>query len=265
MPKELVPDSLWKRIAPLLPPHAQRPKGGRPPADDRDCLRGILFVLRTGVGFEFLPWEAFHVSGMTCWRRLRDWGEAGVLEALQQALLDELGEKGRLDWSRATLDSASVRARGAGALSGRNPTDRGKSGSKHHVVTDRKGRPLAQSLTPANTHDAKEALVLVDEVKPTKTKKGGRKKRPQKLHGDKGYDSKRIRQGLRERGITPRIARKGIESNQKLGRHRWVAERTLSWLHQFKRLLVRFEVRDDIHFHLLQLGASLILLKSLTG
>jgi transposase len=108
MSRELVPDALWSRVAPLLPARPPRPKGGRPPCDDRACLRGILFVLRTGLPWEWLPREVLGVSGVTCWRRLRDWALAGVLEALQLALLDELGEKGRIDWSRAAVDSFSV-------------------------------------------------------------------------------------------------------------------------------------------------------------
>ncbi len=114
MKRELVPDALWSRVAPLLPARPPRPKGGRPPCDDRACLRGILFVLRTGLPWEWLPQEVFGVSGVTCWRRLRDWAQAGVLEALQQALLDELGEKGRIDWSRAAVDSFSVPAKKGG-------------------------------------------------------------------------------------------------------------------------------------------------------
>jgi transposase len=90
MSRELVPDALWSRVAPLLPARPPRPKGGRPPCYDRACLRGILFVLRTGLPWEWLLREIFGVSGVTCWRRLRDWALAAVLEALQQALLDEL-------------------------------------------------------------------------------------------------------------------------------------------------------------------------------
>jgi transposase len=108
--RELVPDSFWRRIQPMLPSHPSRSKGGRPPADDRACLRGIIFVLKTGIQWEQLPQEVFGVSGMTCWRRLRDWYQAGVWQALQRELLAELRRKGRLDLSRASADSSSVRA-----------------------------------------------------------------------------------------------------------------------------------------------------------
>ena len=112
MARPLVPDELWVRIEPLLPPERPKPKGGRPPVPDRAALAGILFVLRTGIGWEYLPQEMGCGSGMTCWRRLRDWNLAGVWQRLHRVLLDELRADDRIDWSRASLDSASVRAKG---------------------------------------------------------------------------------------------------------------------------------------------------------
>ena len=107
----LLPDELWHEIEPLLPPHPPHTgKGGRPPVDDRDALRGILFVLRTGIPWEFQPQEMGCGSGMTCWRRLRDWHRAGVFKRLHRKLLGELREAGRLDFTAAIADSASVRA-----------------------------------------------------------------------------------------------------------------------------------------------------------
>ena len=111
MSKLLVPDDLWKRIAPLLPPEPPNPKGGRPRIPDRACLAGIMFVLRSGVPWELLPAEMGCGSGMTCWRRLRDWQAAGVWERLHQALLDELGTADQIAWERASVDSASIPAK----------------------------------------------------------------------------------------------------------------------------------------------------------
>ena len=108
MAKTLVPDDLWAVIEPLLPPTRPRPKGGRPPIPDRAALTGIVFVLRTGLPWEYLPQEMGCGAGMSCWRRLRDWQQAGVWAALHQALLERLHGAGQLDWSRAALDSASV-------------------------------------------------------------------------------------------------------------------------------------------------------------
>ncbi len=96
MATPLLTDELWSRIEPLLPPRPPRPRGGRPRVPDRDCLRGILFVLRTGCQWELLPQEMGCGCGMTCWRRLRDWQKAGVCERLWRVLLDELGRAGRI-------------------------------------------------------------------------------------------------------------------------------------------------------------------------
>lgn len=110
MAKPLLPDALWERIEPLLPPQPPKPKGGRPPIPDRAALTGILFVLKTGTPWEYLPQEMGCGSGMTCWRRLRDWQAAGVWKKIWVTLLDELGEVDAVDWSTSAIDSCSVRA-----------------------------------------------------------------------------------------------------------------------------------------------------------
>ncbi len=111
MSKPLLPDDLWAIVEPLLPPEPPRPKGGRPRVPDRAALTGMLFVLKSGIPWEMLPREMGCGSGVTCWRRLRDWQDAGVWERLHHTLLDRLGEAGMIDWSRASLDSASVPAK----------------------------------------------------------------------------------------------------------------------------------------------------------
>lgn len=118
---ELVPDSLWERVKMVLPEEPPKPKGGRPRVDDRLALAGIMFILRTGSPWRFLPKE-LGCSPMTAWRRLRDWYELGVLEDIFRMVLYELGKQGSIDWSRAALDASNVPAKG-GALkrSGRTP------------------------------------------------------------------------------------------------------------------------------------------------
>jgi transposase len=111
MAKPILDDELWVLIAPLFPPDPPRPKGGRPRVPPRVALTGILFVLRTGIPWEDLPQELGCGSGMTCWRRLRDWQAAGIWERIHQTLLGRLSERGAIDWSRAALDSASVPAK----------------------------------------------------------------------------------------------------------------------------------------------------------
>lgn len=127
MAREIVSDDLWAIVAPLLPGHRSGPgQRGRPPVDDRAALTGILFVLRSGIPWEMLPKEMGCGSGMTCWRRLRDWQQAGVWERLHQSLLSRLEAAHQIDWSRASVDSVSVRAKGAkkGGLSARRSARR---------------------------------------------------------------------------------------------------------------------------------------------
>jgi len=115
MAQPLVTDDLWKIIAPLLPPPLPRRRnkncrGGRPPLDDRKVLTGVVFVLKTGLPWEALPQELGCGCGMTCWRRLRDWHRAGVWRNLHRVLLERLNAADKIDWSRAVVDSTSVRA-----------------------------------------------------------------------------------------------------------------------------------------------------------
>ena len=110
MAKPLLSDELWQIIEPLLPPEAPKTSGGRPRISNRDVLRGILFVLQSGIPWSMLPLEMGCGSGVTCWRRLKEWQEAGVWAELHAVLLDRLAEADKLDWSRASVDSFSVPA-----------------------------------------------------------------------------------------------------------------------------------------------------------
>jgi transposase len=123
MAKPMLSDELWTLIEPLLPPPKKRrfTHPGRKPLANRQALTGILFVLRTGIPWQYLPREMGCGSGMTCWRRLRDWKTKGVWERLHRVLLNKLQEAGKIDWSRAVVDSASVRAMHRGKKRGRVP------------------------------------------------------------------------------------------------------------------------------------------------
>jgi transposase len=128
---------------------------------------------------------------------------------------------------------------------------------------DRAGIPLASLLTGANRHDSTIFEELLDAIPPIKQPNGRRRKRPAKLHADKAYDIPRCRRALSRRRIRVRIARKGIDSSERLGRHRWVVERTLAWLSRFRRLTIRYERRADIHQAFLTLGCALICFNAL--
>lgn len=131
MAKPLVDDELWAIIEPLLP--APKPRRfrypGRKPVDNRRALTGILFVLKTGIGWEDLPQEMGCGSGMTCWRRLRDWQAAGVWQQLHEVLLARLQGADQLDWSRAVVDSAPLRALKGGRTPGQIPRIKPKPGA----------------------------------------------------------------------------------------------------------------------------------------
>lgn len=157
--------------------------------------------------------------------------------------------------ARSTL-SASVRAKGE--LTGPNPVDRGKRGSKIHLLTDRAGLPLSVGISAANTHDKLALEPLVRGIAPIRSRRGRRRCRPAKLHGDKGYDYADLRRWLRGRGITPRIARRGIEPSDRLGRHRWVVERTVSWLSGCRRLHRRYEHKPEHFLAFVGIAATLI-------
>jgi IS5 family transposase len=130
-------------------------------------------------------------------------------------------------------------------------------------VVEASGVPLAVTLSAANVHDSRMCLETVDAIAPVKGRRGRPRKRPEKLHADKAYDSRALREELRKRGITPRIARRGFESSERLGRYRWVVERTISWLNRFRRLRIRYERRADIHLAFLHIGCALVCWKCL--
>ncbi|MFI5996136.1 IS5 family transposase, partial [Streptomyces sp. NPDC051362] len=136
-------------------------------------------------------------------------------------------------------------------------------GSKHHLIVDRHGTPLVVALTSGNRHDVTQLMPLLDAIPRIRGVRGRPRSRPRRLFADRGYDYDKYRRLLRARGITPKIARKGTVHGSGLGRTRWVVERTFAWLHQFKRLRIRYEIRADLHLALLQLACSIICLRRL--
>jgi transposase len=164
MAKALLPDDLWAMIEPLLPVHRPSPKGGRPRIDDRAALTGILFVLKTGLPWEYLPRELSCGSGMSCWRRLHAWQQTGVWQPVHDAMLQHLREYEQIQWERASVDSASVPSPLGGQHTGPNPTDRGKLGCKHHLLVDQRGLPLVASISGAQVHDSRMLIPLLEAV-----------------------------------------------------------------------------------------------------
>lgn len=132
------------------------------------------------------------------------------------------------------------------SLTGPSPADRGKPGSKIHALSDRAGLPLVLAI-PA-----------------VQSRRGPRRRKPDKLHADKAYDQDELRDWVRKQGITVRIARKGIESSQKLGKHHWVIERCIAWLFGYRRLTIRYERYANHYCAFLTLAATLTCHKKLT-
>jgi transposase len=149
-------------------------------------------------------------------------------------------------------------------LTGPSPVDRGKPGSKIHLLTDQSGLPLTALISAANTHDSQLLLPLVDAVPAIRGRRGRPRRRPRKLHADKAYDQPALRAQLRRRGIIARIARRAVESSQRLGRHRWRIERSFSWLMRYRRLVRRYE-RLAEHFHaFVTIACALVCYRRLT-
>lgn len=143
-----------------------------------------------------------------------------------------------------------------GALTGKNPTDRAKKGTKRHLLVDGKGTPLAVRITGANRNESLEAMNLVDEIPPIRGRRGRPRRKPKALYGDRQYGTPRNHQGLKERGIEDHLAQPRTPHGSGLGQVRWVVEGTLSWVGQARRLKVRYERLPAMHraFHFLRLA-----------
>ncbi|WP_280504644.1 IS5 family transposase [Nocardia farcinica] len=258
----IVDDELWAVIEPLLP---VKPAGTPGPAqmDPRLVLQGILFVLFTGIGWEDLPQELGFGSGMTCWRRLRDWQDAGVFEKMHQQMLARSHAAGLIDFDRVMVDGSHIRAKKGAPPTGPSPVDRAKTGSKHHILTCANGFPLAVTLSAANVNDHLLLPELLDRVQPLRGRSGPPRHRIKTLIADKGYDYPRVYEELRQRRITGHIPRRGTRDKVTAGR--WIVEQTLALLHQFRRLAVRWERRTDIHHGFLDLAAALICWRRLSN
>ena len=263
--KPLVPDALWERIQPLLPPPPPRRFRfpGRKPLDFRKVLTGILFVLKTGIAWDELPAELGWGCGKTCRHYLRAWYRAGVWQQLHALLLAELNGADRIDWRRAIIDASFAEAPEGGEDTGPNPTDRGRSGSKHHVLTDAHGIPLSATVTAANVNEVTQVFQVLTGMPPVGGKPGPKRQKPQRLQGDTGYDSGPVRQLLRWLGIVPVLAARGREHGSGLGVFRWFVERTISWLHQFGRLRRRLDRLTEVQDAFLRLACALICLRFL--
>ena len=242
-----VPDKLWKKIKPHLPTEKAPHTVGRPAVGFRAVFNGIMYVLRTGCQWKAVP-EQFG-SGSTVHKRFQEWVVLGIFKQTWAEQLTEYDRRRGIAWRWQSVDSKAVPAPLGGADTGPNPTDRAKSGSKRHVLVDRRGAPLAGVVTGANATDMKTNPAVLDHLvvdRPEPTAD-----RPQNLCEDKGYDYPECREQAVARGYIPHIPHKGtdpsaIPAGQK--RHparRWVVERTQSWTNCCRKLRVRWEKKTE--------------------
>jgi putative transposase len=259
-------DAMWERAQPVLPAHKPRPKGGRPPCDDRRMLGAILYVLRTGMQWNALPPEIG--ASTTVYDRFRAWEAAGVFERLWAAGLQEFDELVGIDWEWQSLDGVMTKApfgRAATAAAegiGPNPTDRSKHGTKRSTLSEGHGLPLAVVVGGANGPDRSLAAPaldarVVERPDPTADE-------PQHLCLDAGYDYDLPRYAAEQRHYVTHIRPRGEDranagSTDPLKRpRRWVVERLHSWLNRSRRLLVRWEKLERTYDAFLHLACALL-------
>ncbi|MEU9100037.1 IS5 family transposase [Streptomyces sp. NPDC048361] len=253
-----VDDKLRVVVEPLLPKAERRPcHPGRKRHSDRLVFQGILFVLDTGITWEHLPQELGFGSGMTCWRRPGrvDRGRSVAPAPRGSPRRAPRRERPGLLPGGRRLPHPSLKR---GPKTGRSPVDRGRTGSKHHLITDATGIPLAVTLTGGNRNDVTQLIPLLQAVPPVRGKRGRPRCRPDLVVGDRGYDHDKYRRLVRDLGVKLVIARRGTEHGSGLGAQRWVVEHAFAHLHWFRRLRIRWELRDDIHEAFLTLGCALI-------
>jgi putative transposase len=254
-----VPEALWNLISHLIPRELPKPLGGRPRVPDRVVLAGILYRLRTGCQWKALPSQ--FGSGSTCHRRFSEWTASGLFERIMQAVLEHYDAEVQIDWEWCSMDSATVKAPKGGDDTGPNPTDRAKSGTKRHILTDRRGVPLAVTVSGANVHDMRMALPTLDAARRYSP---GPRFRPINLCLDKGYDYQIVDDGIKQRSIIGHTRRRGeapmMGCVQGVPR-RWVVERTNSWHNRFRALVIRWERKSAHYLAICQLACALIALQ----
>ena len=247
MAEPLVLDGFWNEIEPLIPKHPPDPRGGAPRRPDRACLEGILHVLRTGTQWKQLPQCELWPSGSTCWRRFTEWTQVGVWPQLHRRLLNILGMAGEINLDHAVVDSASVRAKKGGDHTGPSPVDRAKRGCKRHVITDAGGLPLLMQCTPANVRDDSPFLEMLDSMPPVKHPGPGRPRyKPRAIVGDAAYGFDHLVAQVVDRRMASLLAPRGkpgqpATHGSGLGRVRYVVERTIAWLANFRRIVQCYE------------------------
>ncbi|HEY4387474.1 MAG TPA: IS5 family transposase [Ktedonobacteraceae bacterium] len=260
-----VSDELWEHVSPFIPQAPSHAKGGRPRMPDRDALSAIIYVLRTGIQWNALPRELGASS--TVHDRFQEWERAGVFRRLWQVGLQQYDELEGIQWEWQAVDGVMTKAPFGHAATGANPTDRGKKGTKRSLLTDGAGIPLALVVDGANRHDMKLLSATLEGIviaRPEPTEE-----QPQHLCLDAGYDYETTRQAVVDHQYLPHIRSRGQEQQEKAlvpgsRARRWVVERTHSWIHRSRRLLVRWEKKGENYLAFLHLACAQLIFAKIT-
>ncbi|WP_150081036.1 IS5 family transposase [Chlorobium phaeobacteroides] len=262
-----VSDSFWSVVEPLIPPPERDPNkeykrksgGGRKPIPSRKIFEGIMFVLRTGCQWQALPKERFG-SPSAIYTHFARWQRKGFFLALWQKGLAEYDDMEGIAWTWQSIDGAMTKAPLAQETVGRNPTDRGKNGTKRHILVDGRGVPLSIVVTGANRHDVTQLKAVLENIVV---------KRPeseQNLCADKGYQGKPALLIILSEHYIPHVKQFNEEVQEKKDNpnykpRRWVVEVSHSWFNRFRKILVRFEKLNERYEALLFMAASIIALR----
>jgi putative transposase len=238
-----VPRSLWRLIKKWLPPVKTRCGPGRPPIPPRQVLNGIWYVLWTGCQWKAVHRDWFGVCSSVLHARFQAWQQQGIWQQIWRALVRFYARQRHIGWHWQAVDSAARAAPLGGTSTGRNPTDRGKRGSKIHLLVDERGAPLSIQITGANQHDkwsVDDLIVAVVIPRPSQQ---------QHLCADKGYDAADVFEVVRDANYVPHIKHRRrrnepppepVPDDKRYPARRWVVERTFSWLMKRRSLRTRW-------------------------
>jgi len=266
-----IPDELWEKFEPILEPLKRTKSGGSNPLPFRTILNGIFYFLKTGCQWDMIP--RCYGSKSTIHEHFQRWAAAGVFDKIFRICLEEYEEYKEIAWQWQSMDGSLIQApaRQKGGTSaseeflGRNPTDRGRSGTKIHLIVDQNGIPLGVEAAGANIHDSRLVGSTIDSM-PVEPKLS-----PQispNLSLDKGYDFKRVEIEVKERGYQPHIRRIGEEKfnadqEKKYPARRYVVERTFAWLKGFRTLRTRYICKGINFLAMLKLACAIVVFRAL--
>lgn len=258
-----VPRRLWRRVKKHLPKPPKKRGPGRPRADNRAILNGIWYVLWTGCQWKAVHKDWFGVSSSVLHDRFQTWQEQGIWDKVLRTMVRYYARKRHIQWKWQSIDSKSCSSPLGGEQSGRNPTDRGKLGSKIHILVDQRGAPLALYVTGANKHDKWSVDDLIFSIVVC------RPSVQQHLCADKGYDFADVREIVRAENYISHIKRRRkrgepsdpcpLPGEHRYPARRWVVERTLGWLVKRRSIRTRWCKKAENWLALLQFACAHIL------